>query len=159
MLSQKKIGFVGVAILIFLFGFWFVVPTVKAWRADRLVDELCNKDGGIRVHETVELRSSSAADKLPRVRPKHLKEDSDPFYYVSSTSDILGRNDSQDTAALTVFRIETALHRSSDDKLLAVRVAYVRRGGDPVGPWHPSSYHCPPPATTGDLIRSVLKRA
>lgn len=157
MLLQNKIGWLGAAILIFLFGSWFVLPVVKAWRADRLVDELCKKDGGIRVHETIELGGTSA-DKLPHVPSKQRKQDSDRFYYVYSTSDIRGRSGVEDIGALAVYRTEMALHRSSDDRLLAVAVGYARRGGDPVGLWHPSSYRCPAAATTDELIRSALKR-
>jgi hypothetical protein len=31
---------------------------------------------------------------------------------------------------------------AKDGKLLSEFVDYARRGGDPIGPWHPSSYSC-----------------
>ena len=129
---------------------------MRAWRADKLVDELCAKDGGIRVYQKVDMPQISGAAQLPLVRHKNYRKDADEFYYVSSNNDIRGNSGSTDVGALALFRIETALYRAEDDKLLAVTVAYIRRGGDPIGPWHPSSYVCPRSVTTNDLLRSVL---
>ena len=129
MLLQNKVGWVAAAIMVSLVGLWLVVPTVKAWRADRFVDELCAKDGGVRVYERLEM--PLAAAKLANVAPKHLKKDADELYYVYSSSDIRGKRGSSDIGALVVFRTETALHRAKDDKLLAIAISYVRRGGDP----------------------------
>ena len=156
---QNKIGWAALGIVISLLGLWLAIPAVKGWRAERLVDRLCANDGGIRVYETIELPRNWDPDKLPLVRPKERREGNDELYYAYSSSDIQGQRNSTDIGALVVFRTQTELRRGSDDKLLALAVSYVRRGGDPIGPWHPSSYQCPPrSATTHDLIRSVLKR-
>lgn len=146
-----------VLIAVFLVGLWAGIPALKKWEADKLVDELCAKDGGVRVHETAEYPQAHLppnwAAKIPF---KDRRKPSDEFYFVYTGNDIRGNRSSTDTSALTVYRIEIALYRTLNDKLLGVTVGYSRRGGDAIGPWHPSAYSCPPNATEWDLVRKTL---
>jgi hypothetical protein len=132
------------------------VPLFKKRQADRLVDELCAKDGGIKVYEAIELPPSRIPTNWAAIPFQHQRKGSEEFYFVHSTKDIRGNSTSIDIAALTVFRTETGLYRAKDGKLLGTAIGFIRRGGDPVGPWHPSAYQCPSEATELELVRKTL---
>ena len=114
------------------------------WRADRLVDELCAKDGGIKVYEQVEL-SSEFFNNLgqPQIPDKKYTKPSDQYFSTWLTNDIRGNSNTTDYNALVIIRNEHNYFRRTDEKLLGRLVTYGRRGGDPIGPWHPSHYSCP----------------
>lgn len=138
-----------VGVIAFGLAIWTVKPFVDQWRANRLVDELCRVDGGIKVYEV-------APGNPMAVRPKRLRNEGDEFYYVMTTKDILGNSNSSDISARTVYRTETGVYRAKDDKLLGTGVHYVRRGGDPYWPFHPSAYVCPSRAADQDVTRRVI---
>jgi hypothetical protein len=54
LLFMTKNNILRAAIVLF-FLFWQGLPAYNIWQADKLVDELCAKDGGIKVYETVTL--------------------------------------------------------------------------------------------------------
>jgi hypothetical protein len=51
-LFKTKNNIIRVVIVLF-FILWQGVPAFNIWQADNLVDELCAKDGGVKVYETV----------------------------------------------------------------------------------------------------------
>ena len=107
-----------------------------------MVESLCAKDGGTTVYEKVAL-PASRFDKYGNVRVpnvRHKKAD-DEFFYTSETTWIEPYGGKG--IFIEVFRINHKLYRSSDNKLLAQAVRYVRRGGDPESFSHPSSHVCP----------------
>jgi hypothetical protein len=78
---------------------------------------------------------------------------SDPFYYEMRNDPIVGKIDG---SSLAVWRTTTRVYRTADGKLLGEEVAYSRRGGDPWGPWHSSSFACSP---TGGVLKAVFSKA
>jgi hypothetical protein len=123
-------------------------------RLDEQVRELCAKDGGIKVYETVRLPAEKF-DKWgmvtfydPSKGDKALGEDyifrQDIHYYRKGNPEMSRRR--------------YQVLRMSDWKVLGEAIVYGRGGGDLPGPWHESSFHCPDaidgPVNT--LVKSVV---
>jgi len=113
---------------------------VKAYY-DRQVREMCAKDGGVRVYETVRLPAEKF-DELKRVNfvlpDKTQVEPADEYY--SETARHYYRKGNPE-----VSRRQYRIIRRSDQKILGELVFYGRGGGDLPGPWHGSSFTCPSP--------------
>ena len=140
-LKKSRIISLGVLTSV-LFGLWWGVPTYKKTKADALVDELCAKDGGITVYETVKL-PESRFDQYGNVHvpsQKYRKSDDDFYYTTENTWILRGAGDPND---LVIWRGHYVLHRGIDEKKVAESIYYARRGGDPPSPAHPSSHQCP----------------
>lgn len=110
--------------------------------ADAQVQELCAKDGGIKVYERVRLPREMLVElgKL-RLPAKRYIQPSDNFYYEWDIEYFRRGNPE-------VTRSHFKLFRKIDAKLLGEAISYSRRGGDLPGPWHPSTFECP---ERGDL--------
>lgn len=140
MTPKRWIGIAGLLLLIL----WWGVPSFNKWRADRLVDELCAKDGGIKVYETVILpkeRFNQWGQFV--VLEKRIMKPDDEYYTVWKTTDIIGKHNSSDIFKLTVYQHYFAMYRVADNKLLSEAIGYSRRGGDPFGALMPSAYSRP----------------
>lgn len=130
--------------LFVLFCLWLGIPTFNKWRADKLVDELCAKDGGVKVYETVILPKERFNEWGQFFVPgKSVMKPSDEFYRAWEITNIQGSYESTNIGTLSIIKSHFLLYRSKDVKLLGESISYGRRGGDPIGPWHPSSYICP----------------
>ena len=106
---------------------------------DRQVREMCAKDGGVRVYETVSLPAEKF-DELKRVNfvlPDKTQVGPADEYY-SETDRHYYRNGNPE-----VSRRQYRIIRRSDQKILGELVFYGRGGGDLPGPWHGSSFTCP----------------
>jgi len=118
--------------------------------ADAKVRELCEKDGGITVYETVTLPAErfegSGSIYIP---PKRLAKPDDAYYYERTTHYEKKGNPE-------MWRSHTKVYRRSDEKLLGEAISYARRGGDIPGPWHPSSFRCPENAGLNDLNKQIF---
>ncbi len=113
---------------------WIAVG--ETWMLDRQVRELCAKDGGIKVYETVPL-PPELMDKYGIIRvPTKEKATVDDQYYRESEKFyyLKGR--------LQMSRSEYRIIRKSDKKVLGKMVLYGRGGGGLPGPWHGSSFNC-----------------
>lgn len=109
-------------------------------RLDQQVKELCAKDGGIKVYETVKLPPVKYDEYarnnwiFPNKAQAKLTDDffteTDRYYYKKGNPEMSRRQ----------YRII----RHSDGKVLGESISYGRGGGDMPGPWHDSSYQCPP---------------
>lgn len=146
-----------------LFGLWWGVPTYRKASADAMVQELCTKDGGIKVYEIVKVPSEKFGlygnvifpgnKNLPPSRKE--ANPTDEFYFTSETTWIVPESGS---GSLAVWRSQQRLFRAAGDKLLGESISYSRRGGDPVGPWHPSSFGCPSDSDIVYLVKKVFVR-
>lgn len=124
----------------------------EKWRADRQVRELCAKDGGVRVYETVTL-PPERFDKWGNVGipNKQYAKPSDEYY--SQFEDLYLRRDKPN-----LQRIRTWIVRKSDGKVLGESVRYVRTRGGLPGPWVGKSFMCPQIADAeGKLEKSIFK--
>jgi hypothetical protein len=146
--KTRKGLFIGLLLLVVLIGLWWGVPTYRKAKADLMVKELCAKEGGNKIYEIVRLPPDRFGQQgnvvffgnknLPPLKEKATPHDE--FYFTYEKTWIVldaGFN------SLAIWRSHHKLYRAIDDKLLAESVAYSRRGGDPMGPWHPSSFGCP----------------
>ena len=117
---------------------WWGVPTYKKAKADAIVDEWCAKDGGAKVYETVKLPPDQF-DKYGNAQIS-FKPKSGNFYLTSESQSIVPY---RGEGNISISRYITKVYRTADNKLLGEKVSYIRRGGDPISPAHPSSYSCP----------------
>ena len=127
-------------------------------RLDRMVDELCAKDGGIRVYEVVQL-PLSAFDERGRVKFDPAKKTNalgSDFIYDSSFLYLTdGLHQGHEAV---VARIGSSVKRKSDGKLLGEAVWYRRSGGDLIQPNIGSSYACPPsPGRDAELFNRLFE--
>lgn len=121
---------------------WWGIPASNKWQADKLVDGLCAKDGGIKVYETVKLSPERFSEFGEILIP--LKKDAkstDEYFFTSETTWIIPEGNQ--VRDLDLRRDHDKLFRAQDGRLLAESVGYSRRGGDPASPAHPSYYACP----------------
>ncbi|MCU7837982.1 MAG: hypothetical protein KZQ94_01235 [Candidatus Thiodiazotropha sp. (ex Troendleina suluensis)] len=142
----------GVLFLVwFASGFWPFAG--KKIYYDTQVMEMCEKDGGVTVYETVEL-------------PVEMfnRWDQPNFYHPTKGENALGpeyafkQNIHYYRHKPTVMRFNSEVVRHSDDKLLGRSIVYKRSGGDLSGFWHPSSYICPERAGEVDLFMKIFIR-
>lgn len=117
---------------------------VKAYY-DRQVREMCAKDGGVRVYETVRL----PAEKFNQWGQPN-------FYRPTQGQNALGSEYTfkQETHYYKYGNPEMSrrlyqVFRRVDNKLIGEAISYGRVGGDLPGQWHHSSFHCP--ADYGDI--------
>ena len=106
-------------------------------RLDQQVKELCAKDGGIKVYETVKL-PAERFDQFGKVKLPSINDakPSDDYYYESETKYLKTGNPD-------LRRVHDKIIRRGDGKVMGEFIYYARRGGDLPGPWHPSSFGCP----------------
>lgn len=120
---------------------------------DSRVDELCRKDGGVTVYETVTLRKSDY-ERLSQllsveVTSSTRSTNSARPYIVHVTQTTIRERDPE------VGRSETKVIRRSDSRVLGQAVQYWRRGGGlPTGISEASTYACP---ESSNLTSHVFK--
>lgn len=121
-------------------------------RLDKQVKELCAKDGGVKVYETVKL-PPERFDQWGMVTPYDPTQKENalgPEYVFKREINYLRKGNPD------MFRMHTQLIRRSDGKLLGESVFYKRGGGDLPGPWHGSSFMCPELSVANDVIRQIF---
>mgnify|MGYP001028039991 CR=1 FL=1 len=140
---------VGLSIAALLGLLWLAAG--EKWLADRQVRELCAKDGGVKVYETVPL-SPDRFDKYGQIRipEKRKAKQSDEYYYEFSIDHL---RDSR----LEIWRSHKQIYRTRGNELLGESVSYTRRGGDLPGPWIESSFSCPDGASVVDLKKQIFR--
>lgn len=146
--SRQKLTVVVGGVLVFLGLLW--IAAGEKWWLDYQVRELCAKDGGVKVYETVEL-PSERFDKWGNVRIPNKKhaQSTDEYYFESD--DYYYREDNP-----KLLRSRYQIVRRSDGKVLGESVYYGRGGGDLPGPWHGSSFTCPEPTESIGLEKSIF---
>lgn len=119
---------------------------------DAQVRNLCAKDGGINIHESVTL-PAERFDRWGMVsfyRPTQGSNALGPEYLFKEERIYYARGNP------TVSRLHYEVMRRSDNKVLGETTSYVRGGGDLPGPWQPSSFRCPPIQDAG--VNALLMR-
>ena len=110
---------------------------------DQKITEMCEKDGGVQIYEKVNI-SADEAKLLPHVSGKlsaTIKRLADLNAPVITEEVRTHLHDS----APEVWRTEVTFIRRSDNKVVARRVTYSRRGGDFPSIAHDSYFGCPDP--------------
>lgn len=130
-----------------LLGWFWVVAGEKLW-LDHQVRELCAKDGGVRVFETVKL----PADKFNQwgqpnfYNPTKGENALGPEYTYKNENVYLHEGNPE------IRRDHVRIYQKLDQKLLGEVVTYIRGGGDLPGPWQPSAYHCPNALEANEIV-------
>lgn len=145
---------------VLLLAAWVGAPWYYAFGRKALLDvevrELCAKDGGIKVYETVKLPAEKF-DEWGMVN----------FYRPTQGESALGpeyvfrvEDNSYRKGYPTLMRHHYQITRRADNKLLGETVSYGRGGGDLPGPWFPSSFTCPDVVEAGPnaLLKAVFVR-
>lgn len=121
-------------------------------RLDQQVKELCAKDGGIKVYETVRLPPEKfdkyGAVKIPS---KQDVKPSDEYFFERYTTYLKTGNPE-------MWRSHHRIIRASDGKAMGESIHYARRGGDMPGPWHDSSFSCPDFHSQTSLENQIFKK-
>lgn len=126
------------SLLCFLGLFWLLGGGEKG-QLDRQVRELCAKDGGVKVYETVKL----PADKFNQWgQPNFYKPDQGenalgPDYRVETNIEYIRSGNP------SLRRYLVRVIRRRDAFVLGKSIGYDRGGGDLPGPWAESSFSCP----------------
>jgi hypothetical protein len=157
LLFMTKNNILRTAIVLF-FLFWQGIPAYKIWQADKVVDGLCAKDGGIKVYETVTLpkeRFNQWGQFL--VLDRSVMNQNDEYYSVWEKKDVEG-NSNYEISALTIYRNHFMIYRKSDHGLMGEGISYSRRGGDYISPSMPSSYSCVDQFNEVELSKQIFKK-
>ena len=122
----------------------------ERWALDRQMEELCKKDGGVKVYETVTLPASEFSNiGQPLARYARLATNDEerlgPDYrYVTKREVLVGATANPQQGEGRLVRLYWAIYRRSDGKLLGEQVEYRRIGGDGFTfGFHPSNSSCP----------------
>lgn len=115
---------------------------------DRKMEELCRKDGGVKIYETVTL-SPPEYEELSKyaVTKKSIEDYYGPEYrYVLKREVIVGNDNVPEKGRGQLVRWYSAIYRRSDNRLLGESISYDRSGGDlfTFG-FQPSGNICPRP--------------
>ena len=133
----------------------------ERWALDRQMDVLCQKDGGVKIYETVTLPANEFSNVgQPLARYQQLaRSDADllgPDYrYVEEREIVAGAHAKAENGEGQLTRWHHAIYRRIDNHLLGEYVRYNRSGGDGFTfGFQPSGKNCPEPIN--DLAQSVF---
>ncbi|MDR1850039.1 MAG: hypothetical protein LBQ75_08360 [Zoogloeaceae bacterium] len=132
-------------------AFWYFGGRKLYYDAE--VKRLCAIDGGVNVYETVKLpRERFDQDGNVKIPLRENAKPSDEYFRVRLSTTYI-RTEYENPS---LWRDASQIIRRSDGKVLGESVAYVRRGGDLLGPAHPSSFSCPPTLFGINLGKAVF---
>jgi hypothetical protein len=145
-------GLVVVGTIGFFTWFLWVAVGRNMW-LDHQIREMCAKDGGVKVYETVTL-PAERFDKYDQIRVPHKRysKPGDEYFYEDDTLYLLKGNPE-------IWRSIFRIIRRNDEKVMGEAVSYHRRGGGLFGPWHDSSFGCPKNAGDTDLEKQIIIKA
>lgn len=133
----------------------------ERWELDRQMEELCKKDGGIKVYETVTLPASefsNVGQPLARYAQRATSDEDrlGPEYrYMLKREVLVGLHANVEKGEGQLSRLYNAIYRRSDAHLLGEQIWYARSGGDGFTfGFQPSGKSCP--HFTNDLAQSVF---
>lgn len=137
---------------VILIASWLLLAGCEKARLDQQVRELCAKDGGVKVYETVKVPAEKI-DKWGMVafyKPTQGENALGPEYIYKEETTYYRRGNPD------LFRMHTQVLRRADGKILGESVFYKRGGGDLPGPWEGSSFMCPELSVANDVLRQVF---
>lgn len=123
---------------------------------DYRVQQMCEKDGGTRIHEHELLTRQEAQENGLLIRgvlviPPRPEPPSSNGYYINYESVYLR------TGAPSVFRSRSTVVRARDRKVLAEMINYSRVGGDFPTFAHPSAMSCSEANTAITQFRTTIR--
>ena len=130
----------------------------ERWALDRQMEELCKKDGGVKVYETVTLpatyfehsgrlkvsQSMAYGVSSEREETQFQRVGDDEYRIITKRQILAGATANPERGEGRLVRLHWAIYRWPDRKLLGEQVEYRRVGGDSFTfGFHPSSASCP----------------
>ena len=152
-IDRKPAGFSAVLLI----AMSLISGCEKLW-LDRQMEELCKKDGGVRVYETVKLPPEmfdQLGDPFPGWRTRKSEDRLGTEYLFEETDAILKDGDPLKGQG-RLRRYYRKIIRRADKKLLGESVYYGRSGGDFIAFPHPTSKGCPASQSSNDVIKQVF---
>ncbi|MHB8149276.1 MAG: hypothetical protein ACYDIB_03865 [Desulfobulbia bacterium] len=121
-----------------LFSWFLWIAVGENMWLDHQVKDLCARDGGVKVYETVTLPAEQYNRYASRnwVLPDKAQAKSTDEYYYEREEHYYRVGNPQMT------RSQTRIIRRSDGKVLGEYIHYGRGGGGLPGPWHGTSFSC-----------------
>lgn len=138
----------------------------EKYALDRQMKELCAKDGGVKVYETVTLPKEMfdrtgrpITGNLMRIRDGLTIQNVGSAYVIEHVTETIdaGNPSSGVISEGRLLRFVTNIRRSLDNKLLGTEVSYGRTGGG-ITFGHPGQNYCPKPRSTPGIIYAVFKQ-
>jgi hypothetical protein len=118
----------------------------ERYALDRQMKELCKKDGGIKVYETVTLPPAEYDAVFNYVVKARTQEEyyGPEYRYVSESKHLVGKEGDAAKGSGELIRHYSAIHKKVDNHLLGESIRYARGGGDffTFG-FQPSGNSCP----------------
>lgn len=141
---------------------YLLTGCAEKYELDRQMEELCKKDGGVKIYETVKL----PPEMFDELGQPHFSGDTDFKRLSNGTTRKLGEAYTYIIENTTLKagdplkgegylgRSHYKIQRNSDKKILAEAIQYLRAGGDLLTFGHHSSKACP--AEQKGLIEQVF---
>jgi len=138
----------------------------ERYALDRQMEELCRKDGGVKVYESVRLPAdrfdltgrviSSPAQEMGRGVFVQVVQGG---YGIESRDEVIKAGDPFKgfVSEGRLLRFTTTVRRLSDGKVLGEEISYGRTGGD-ISLGHPSQSICPNPRPARGVVQAVLEK-
>jgi len=133
----------------------FATAGCEKYALDRQMKELCERDGGSRVFETVELPAhmfDESGYPFPGWR-KRPDENRLGINYIYVRKEKIIKNGNPLKGEGRLRRVQVKIIRKSDSKILGETVGYFRAGGDGVVIGHHTSNSCP---ASGEPIEKLV---
>lgn len=130
----------------------------EKFELDRRMEELCKKDGGVHVYETVKLPPEmfdQGGDPFPGWRGRKLEDRLSPDYAYELTETILKDGDPLKGQG-RLMRFHVRIIRRADMKVMGESIKYGRSGGDFIAFDHFTSKVCPARQGSNDVIHQVF---
>lgn len=154
----SKSNLIRSSVILFLF-IWQGIPAFNIWQANRLVDELCHKDGLNKVYETVTLplEQDMGSEAFILHDKKHIGAE-DEFYSEWKTQIVKGGLDYRSLLP-SVTRMHYLIIRTKDKKVMAEFVSYVQAGGESPGfSLSKDGHTCPHVSESALKAKTFLKK-
>ena len=142
----------------------FTLAGCERWALDRQMEELCKKDGGVKVHEKATLpaayfehdgRLKVSQSMAYGEDARFLRVGDDDYRILTKTVYVSGKDADPAKGEGSLTRVQVTVYRWKDKRLLGESVEYWRGGGDGFTfGFQPSSNVCPQPRV--DIVQSVL---
>ncbi|TAN71318.1 MAG: hypothetical protein EPN17_01745 [Methylobacter sp.] len=158
-IMRKRKKMLNLTILLLLISFITACSTPRQWQADRLLDELCAKDGGIKVYETVTLPKEQF-DQSGHFTGISFDNRKVTYEYYSTSEDKHIQNAYSESGGLAAYRNHFFVYRRKDNKLLGESIFYSRFGGGVLlKGYADSSYTCPKDVAPDDLLKKIFLKS
>lgn len=127
-------------------SFWYAGGRIYYY--DWQVRQMCAVDGGSKIYEVVTL----PAEKFDHFGVVKAKISVSGEYIVADVYVLIDEEKLIRKENPRIWRNQLGVYSQKSMKLIGESTSYSRSGGDFIGPWHPSSFGCPPDSGNAFLL-------